>query len=213
MERTAEPAGGADDPDARCLSCRAGSVTPMTTTVLFGESLAIRPARRSDAGAIAAIYAHHVLHGTATFDVLPRPVTDTEAKLSECAGRRWPFLVATHREAVIGYACATAFRDRPAYAMTCEDSIYVHPDHLGQGVGTALLSKLLEAAEEAGFRQMIAVIGGAEPGSIALHARLGFRHAGRMQSVGRKFGRWLDTLYMQIALGDGDRTAPRQEPG
>ena len=117
-----------------------------------------------------------------------------------------------NRGEVIGYAYATQFRDRPAYASSCENSIYLHPDHCGQGFGTLLLAALVEAAERAGFRQMIAVIGGAEPASVALHARAGFVEAGRMRSVGRKFGRWLDTLYMQRPLGAGDAIPPEVEP-
>jgi L-amino acid N-acyltransferase YncA len=174
--------------------------------------ITIRPARAGDSGAIAAIYAHHVLHGTATFDTVPRSPAETGAKIVACEERGWPFLVAEQEGAVIGYAYAIQFRDRPAYAATCEDSIYIHPDRRGQGVGKALLAALLAAAERAGFRQMIAVVGGGEPASVALHAALGFGHAGRMQAVGRKFGRWLDTVYMQIALGAGDSQPPVHEP-
>lgn len=134
------------------------------------------------------------------------------AKIAECAERGWPFLVAEVGGEVIGYAFATQFRDRPAYTSTCENSIYLHPGHCGQGVGTLLLGALVEAAELAGFRQMIAVIGGAEPASAALHARHGFVETGRMRSAGRKFGRWLDTLYMQKSLGPGDTIPPEVEP-
>ena len=172
----------------------------------------IRQARAADAPAIAAIYAHHVEHGTASFDYEPRSLTETEEKIESVRARNWPFLVAVQDEQVVGYAYATQFRDRPAYSFTCENSIYVHPDHIRQGVGSALLSDLLGHAEASGFRQMIAVIGGGEPGSIALHARLGFAHAGQMRSVGRKFGRWLDTFYMQASLGAGDGDDPLKEP-
>jgi phosphinothricin acetyltransferase len=172
----------------------------------------IRHAEPRDAVATAGIYAHHVAHGTASFDTEPRSETEMAEKIAECAARGWPFLVAEAGGEVVGYAYATQFRDRPAYASTCENSIYIHPDHIGQGVGTLLLGALLEAATRAGFRQMIAVAGGAEPASAALHARLGFVEAGRMRSVGRKFGRWLDTLYMQKALGPGDTTPPDVEP-
>lgn len=174
--------------------------------------VAIRAARAQDGEAIAAIYAHHVLHGTATFDTVPRSTADTVAKIEECLTRGWPFLVTEQDGVVAGYAYATQFRDRPAYAAACEDSIYLHADHLGQGIGKALLAALLVAAEQAGFRQMIAVAGGGEPASVALHASLGFRDAGRMHAVGRKFGRWLDTVYMQIALGAGDSLPPEREP-
>ena len=107
---------------------------------------------------------------------------------------------------MIGYAYATQFRDRPAYAETCENSIYVAPDDAGRGVGSALMEALLPAAADAGFRQMIAVVGGDEPASIALHEKFGFTVAGRMRDVGRKFGRLLDTVYLQRAL-DGDEIA------
>lgn len=173
--------------------------------------LTIRPATPADAAGVAAIYAHHVAHGTASFDTVPRTEAETAARIAECGQRGWPFLVAEGGGHVIGYAYATQFRDRPAYLSTCENSIYIAPAHLGQGVGTALLAALVEAAEQAGFRQMIAVIGGAEPASVALHSRAGFTEAGRMRSVGRKFGRWLDTLYMQRALGAGDAEAPGTE--
>ncbi len=169
-------------------------------------------ASQADAAQIAEIYAHHVAHGTASFDTVPRSVEETIAKIEDCHANGWPFLVATDRTKVLGYAYATQFRDRPAYALACEDSIYVHPDHVGKGVGKALLTALADAAEAAGFRQMLAVIGGAEPASIALHASLGFEHVGRMRSVGRKFGRWLDSVYMQRALGTGDSQPPSQEP-
>lgn len=174
--------------------------------------LAVRQAAPSDAEAVAAIYAHHVYHGTATFDTVPRTPAEMRGKIGDCLALGWPFLVATLGADVVGYAYATQFRDRPAYAHTCEDSIYIHPDRLGRGVGKALLAELIASAEVAGFRQMVAVIAEGEPASIALHARLGFVHAGRLHAVGRKSGRWLDTIYMQLALGAGDNEAPEREP-
>ena len=165
--------------------------------------LSIRPARPDDAASIAGIYAHHVLHGTATFDIEPPPPEQWQVTIASILARGWPFLVAERDGKVAGYAYATQFRDRPAYAETCENSIYIAPDRLGRGIGSGLLSALLEAARQAGFRQMIAVIGGGEPASVALHAKCGFVHAGRLVDVGRKFDRILDTIYMQRALGDG----------
>ena len=159
--------------------------------------LSIRPANGADAPAITAIYAHHVAHGTASFDYEPRSLAETVEKIETVRARNWPFLVAVQDEQVAGYAYATQFRDRPAYSFTCENSIYIHPDHIRQGVGSALLSDLLRHAEASGFRQMIAVIGGGEPGSVALHARLGVVHAGRMRSVGRKSRLWLSTAPQQ----------------
>jgi L-amino acid N-acyltransferase YncA len=161
---------------------------------------AIRPVTSGDAAAIAAIYAHHVLHGTASFDTDPPPVGFWSEKIGAFGSKGWPFLVAEDGGAVAGYAYASQFRDRPAYAHTCEDSIYVAPERTGLGLGTELLAALLEAARALGFEEMIAVIGGAEPASVALHAKLGFVEAGRMRGVGRKFGRTLDTLYMQCDL-------------
>jgi L-amino acid N-acyltransferase YncA len=184
-----------------------GQFAPMS------DLLTIRAAAANDAAQIAAIYAHHVQHGTASFDTEPRSVETTRAKIAECETRGWPFLVCEDGEVVLGYAYATQFRDRPAYGLACEDSIYVHPDHVGKGVGRLLLGALIGAAEVAGFRQMLAVIGGGEPASVALHASHGFEQVGRMRSVGRKFGQWLDSVYMQRALGAGDGQPPIDEPG
>jgi L-amino acid N-acyltransferase YncA len=160
----------------------------------------IRDATPDDAEDIAAIYAHHVLHGTASFDTEPPSVDTWVTKIAEIRRKSWPFSVTERDGHVVGYAYATQFRDRPAYAETCENSFYVAHDAVGNGIGTALVTALVDGAAQSGFRQMIAVIGGGEPASVALHARLGFVHAGRMRSVGRKFGRLLDTVYMQRAL-------------
>lgn len=176
------------------------------------DDLIVRPAQLADASSIAAIYAHHVAHGTASFDTTPRTDAETAAKIAECAAKGWPYLIAEAGREVVGYAYATQFRDRPAYTSTCENSIYVAASHIGQGVGRSLLAALVEAARQAGFRQMIAVVGGAEPASIAVHVQAGFTDAGRMRSVGRKFGRWLDTVYLQRGLGVGDTQPPRNEP-
>lgn len=178
----------------------------------MSAALSIRAAETADAEAIAAIYAHHVRHGTATFDTVPRTVPETQARIAACREGGWPFLVATRDGEPVGYAYALPFRDRPAYAATCENSIYIRADHCGRGLGKALLTALLDAARAAGFRQMIAVIGGGERASVALHASLGFAPAGRLHAVGRKFGRWLDTVYMQIALGAGGGLPPEREP-
>ena len=178
----------------------------------MSQHFSIRQARTDDAASIAAIYAHHVVHGTASFDTIPRTSQATADKIAECEAKGWPFLVAERDGGIVGYAYATQFRDRLAYAATCENSIYLDPKEVGQGLGTDLLAALIEASEQAGFRQMIAVIGGAEPPSVALHRKLGFREAGRLTSVGRKHGRWLDTLYLQLSLGAGNSTPPQHEP-
>ena len=173
----------------------------------------IRPATPNDAPAIAAIYAHHVAHGTGSYDTEPRSAATTAALIADHAARGWPFLVTTIDSRVAGYAHAFQFKPRAGYSWTCEDSIYIHPDHQGVGVGRALLAVLVDAAEAAGFRTMVAVIGGAEPASVALHTACGFAHAGRLVGMGWKHGRWLDTIYMQRALGDGTASPPGAIPG
>ena len=160
----------------------------------------IRDVVEGDAEAIAAIYAHHVLHGTASYDMEPPSETDTLAKIRRISGASWPFLVAEVDGNLAGYAYATQLRDRAGYRYTAEDSIYIHPDLTARGIGKALLGELLRQSAARGFRTMIAVVGGADPASMALHASLGFATVGRLKSVGFKFGRWLDTVYMQRDL-------------
>jgi L-amino acid N-acyltransferase YncA len=164
------------------------------------DDLAIRNAKSADAEEVAAIYGHHVFHGTASYDLVPPPLEDIRAKIERVTGAGWPFLIAERDGVVVGYAYATQFRDRDAYRFTAENSIYVHPDWMGQGVGSALLDALIERSVAFGFRTIIAVIGGAEPGSIALHAKRGFREVGRLSAVGWKHERWLDSVYMQLEM-------------
>lgn len=161
----------------------------------------IRDVTDGDAEAIAAIYAHHVLNGTATYDIDPPSVDETLAKIRQVTTARWPFIIAELDGEVAGYAYATQFRDRAAYRFACEDSIYVAPNRTGRGVGKALLGALVDRAAAFGFRTMTAVIGGAEPASIAVHAAVGFQEAGRLKAMGFKFDRWLDNVYMQRELG------------
>lgn len=168
----------------------------------------VREARPDDADAIAAIYAHHVLHGTATYDTEPPSAEAMREKIAHVRAKGWPFIVVEAGGEVVGYAYATQFRDRRAYAHACENSIYVRADRTGHGIGRRLLAELVDRSRDAGFRQMVAVIGGGEPASVALHAALGFREVGRLTAVGWKHGRWLDSVYMQLALGDGAATAP-----
>jgi phosphinothricin acetyltransferase len=163
----------------------------------------IRNVRIEDAAQIAGIYAHHVLNGTASYELEPPTADDTAAKIERITSRVWPFLVAVEEGKVVGYAYAEQLRDRPAYRFTCENSIYVRADRLGRGIGKLLLTRLCHRCEALGFRQMVAVIGGAEPASIGLHESCGFHVVGRLSSVGWKKGRWLDTVYMQRSLGPG----------
>lgn len=173
----------------------------------------IEPASLADAAAIAAIYAHHVRHGTATFETVPPDAAEIAARMTKVRDAGSPWLVSRDADrAVTGFAYAAQFRDRAAYRFACENSIYIAHDRIGQRIGSHLLAALLEASERAGFRQMIAVIAGSEPASVALHARAGFDHAGLLRAVGRKHGQWLDVIYMQRALGPGDSAPPEEEP-
>jgi L-amino acid N-acyltransferase YncA len=167
----------------------------------------IRDATEADADAVQAIYAHHVLHGTASYDIEPPPADVMRGKIRHVRESGWPFIAGEVEGDVAGYAYATQFRDREAYRFTAEDSIYVHPARTGRGVGKTLLKALLERSAECGFRTIVAVIGGAEPASIAVHAALGFEEVGRLKAVGWKKERWLDSVYMQIMLGS-EETGP-----
>ena len=164
------------------------------------EQVSIRDVREADAAAIAGLYAHHVLHGTASYEVDPPSEAHTLAKIRGITAPGWPFVVAEVDGSVAGYAYATQFRDRPAYRFACENSIYVRHDCIGRGIGKALLTVLLDRAAAFGFKQMIAVVGGAEPSSVALHQSCGFEQVGRLHQVGFKHGKWLDTVYLQRAL-------------
>ena len=172
------------------------------------EAFAIRDAVEGDAPEIAAIYAHHVLHGTASYDTEPPSGEYMKDKIRWVLGEGWPFLVAEGEGEIVGYAYATQFRDRAAYRWTAENSIYVRADRLGRGVGKSLLVELLVRSEACGFRQMIAVIGGAAEASVRLHASCGFEEVGRIRAAGWKHGRWLDNVYMQRSLGEGSGTSP-----
>ncbi|MFN9096359.1 MAG: GNAT family N-acetyltransferase [Alphaproteobacteria bacterium] len=171
----------------------------------------IRDAAAADLPAITAIYAHHVLHGAGTFEEVPPDEADMAGRMKKVlAGRGNVWLVAEGDAGeILAYAYYSAFRERSAYRFTVENSIYVRDDVRGQGVGKALVAELIARAEAAGFRQMLAVIGDSENvGSIGLHVSLGFRQIGTMRAVGMKFGRWVDVVTMQRALGEGEKTLP-----
>ena len=173
-------------------------------------NLVIRPSAEADIPAITAIYARAVLQGTASFELEPPSEDDMAQRRDVLLAGGYPYLVATHDGALVGYAYAGAYRTRPAYRSTVEDSIYVAAAAQGQGVGRALLDALIRATEACGFRQMIAVIGdSASKGSIRLHESLGFRHVGTLECVGHKHGRWLDTVLMQRSLGAGHAAPPQ----
>jgi phosphinothricin acetyltransferase len=169
----------------------------------------VRPGTDADLPAVTAIYAHFVRNGAGTFEETPPSLEEMTARRAHVLAERMPYLVAELDGEVVGYAYATIYRGRSAYRFTAEDSIYVHHEHARGGIGSALLAALIETCEAIGCRQMIAVIGDRENrGSIRLHERFGFTPAGELKSVGFKFGRWLDTVRMQRALGAGDGTPP-----
>ncbi|NKC29527.1 GNAT family N-acetyltransferase [Falsiroseomonas selenitidurans] len=169
----------------------------------------IRDATAADLPAITAIYAHHVQVGTGTFEEVPPDTAEMAARMARVQDAGWSWLVAEQEGKVIGYAYFAQFRDRSAYRFCAENAIYVRDDVRGQGVGKALVEVLLQRATACGFRQMLAVIGDSENvGSIGLHVSLGFRQAGVLKAAGMKFGRWVDVVFMQRALGEGDRTTP-----
>ena len=169
----------------------------------------IRAGTEADIPECQAIYAHHVLHGAGTFEETPPSVEEMVRRFEAIAGRGWSYLVATGATGVVGYGYFSQFRERSAYRFSAENSIYVRDDVRGQGVGKALVAKLLVDATAAGFRQMIAVIGDSENvGSIGVHSSLGFQRAGLLRASGFKFGRWVDTVFMQKALGRGDSDVP-----
>jgi phosphinothricin acetyltransferase len=174
--------------------------------------LTLRAAGESDIPTIQAIYAHHVLHGIASFEEEPPEQAEMQRRMAEVRARKLPYLVAEDRPgsgAVLGFAYAGPYRSRPAYRFTLEDSVYVLPGKGGKGIGSALLGELIAQCEALGYRQMIAVIGdSANHGSIRLHARHGFRDCGILEAVGFKHGRWVDSILMQRALGAGNETLP-----
>ncbi len=171
----------------------------------------IRPSRDADLPAITDIYAHHVLHGTGTFETVPPTLPEMTARRAEVLGRGLPWLVAELDGRVVGYAYCNWFKPRPAYRFSAEDSIYLHPDARGRGLGRQLLAALADQAQQAGLRKLIAVIGdSANAASIGVHRSQGFEPAGVIRSCGWKFGRWLDIVLMEKTLGDGDRSAPAQ---
>jgi L-amino acid N-acyltransferase YncA len=171
--------------------------------------LTLRPSTDADVPAITAIYAHHVLHGTGTFETTPPTEAEMTTRRLDVLARGLPYLVAEQEGRVVGFAYCQWFKPRPAYRYSAEDSIYLHPDAAGQGLGKQLLAALAHQAQAAGVRKLIAVIGDSgNQGSIGVHRALGFRPVGTIASCGWKFGRWLDIVLMDKSLGDGDATPP-----
>ena len=180
--------------------------SPESPTVRIPTVRACEPA---DIPAVTAIYAHYVLNSSGTFEETPPSLTEMADRRQRVLEEGMPWLVAELSGTVFGYACATIYRSRSAYRYSAEDSIYVHPDHARQGIGSLLLPALINACEKVGCRQMIAVIGDRDNrGSIRLHEHFGFRPAGELRAVGYKFGRWIDTIRMQRSLGPGEAMPP-----
>lgn len=174
-------------------------------------TLLIRPSLDADLASITGIYAHHVTHGTGSFELDAPDLAEMTRRRSDVLAKGLPFLVASQGAEVLGFAYAGNFRPRPAFRFMAEDSVYIHAEHAGQGLGRSLLSELMRHCEALGIRQMLAVIGdSANAGSIGLHRSLGFTHTGILKASGWKHGLWLDTVFMQKTVGAGD-SSPASE--
>jgi L-amino acid N-acyltransferase YncA len=169
----------------------------------------IRTSRDEDLAAITAIYAHHVLHGTGTFETEPPSLADMTARRADVLSKNLPYLVAEKDGEILGFAYCNWFKPRPAYRYSAEDSIYLANDARGKGLGKQLLEALVQAAEAAGVRKLIAVIGdSANIGSVGVHRAQGFSHVGILKDCGWKFGQWRDVVLMDKVIGQGRDTAP-----
>lgn len=172
-------------------------------------AITIRPAAAGDLPALCAIYAGHVLHGAASFEEVPPDLAEFERRWRSIAELGLPYLVACDPGGILGYAYAGPYRPRSAYRFSVEDSIYLDPKATGRGIGRRLLTLVIDGATAAGKRQMLAVIGdSANRASVALHFSLGFTEVGTFRAVGFKFGRWVDSVLMQRALGAGESSLP-----
>jgi phosphinothricin acetyltransferase len=169
----------------------------------------IRPAKPDDLAAVHAIYSHHVLKGLASFEEVPPAREEIARRYQDVTSSGLPWIVAQYGDRIAGYGYCALYRTRSAYRYSLEDSIYVHHEMHGRGIGSALLAELIRLCEAAGYRQLIAVIGdSAHAASINLHAAAGFVRVGTLRSVGFKFGRWVDSVIMQRPLGSGDAKTP-----
>lgn len=170
----------------------------------------LRDATIADLDQIQPIYAHHVRHGAASFEESPPDLAEMTARFQALKAKNMPYLAALEDERILGYAYAGPYRPRSAYRFTVEDSIYLAPDAAGKGLGRLLLAELVDRCTAMGMRQMIAVIGdSANVASIGLHRALGFAMIGTLPAIGFKFGRWIDSVLMQRALGEGSSSLPR----
>lgn len=169
----------------------------------------VRDAHRGDLARIQEIYAQHVLNGLASFEETPPDLAEMTRRFEATLERNLPFLVAESDGKLAGYSYAGPYRPRPAYRFCLENSVYVDAEAVGRGVGSALLIELIQRCSDLGYRQLIAVIGdSANHASMRLHEKHGFTRAGLLKSIGFKFGRWVDSVIMQRAIGEGDETLP-----
>ena len=175
----------------------------------MSANIMVRPVEPGDIRDITAIYAHAVEHGTASFEIEPPNEAEMATRRKILLDGGFPYFVADVGGRIAGYAYAGPYRPRIAYRHTVEDSVYVHPRAHRHGIGRMLLSALIAEAQARGFRQMVAVIGdSAQTASIELHRTLGFASVGTLANIGFKHGRWLDSVLMQRALGEGAQTLP-----
>ena len=173
----------------------------------------IRDAALTDVSVITEIYRESVMNGIGTYELDPPSEIEMTARFNTIATQNYPYLIAEDENgAILGYAYASPFRTRAAYRYLAEDSVYVSSEARGLGIGGRLLDTLLSRTASLGIRQMVAVIGGANPASVAVHEKAGFKHVGRMPASGFKFGEWVDTVFMQIELDEGADTIPVSEP-
>ena len=171
----------------------------------------IRPSRDEDIAAITALYRHHVLTGTGTFEIEPPTETDMASRRDDVLGKNLPYLVVEDKGHILGFAYCNWFKPRPAFRFSAEDSVYMAPEAHRKGLGKALLAELCTQAERSGVRKLLAIIGdSANEGSIGLHTAMGFQRVGVIKSCGWKFERWLDVVLMQRAVGTGSDTPPAQ---
>jgi phosphinothricin acetyltransferase len=175
----------------------------------MNPAVTVRQAREEDMHAVQAIYALHVLYGISSFELTPPTVQEMLRRRNEVLERKLPYLVAELEGMVVGYGYVTPYRPRPGYRFTVEDSVYIADGMAGNGLGKALLARLIQICVEGGWRQMVAVIGNSENvASLRLHEGQGFRRVGVFECVGFKHGRWVDTVLMQRSLGEGENTLP-----
>jgi phosphinothricin acetyltransferase len=175
------------------------------------EPVSVRDCHEADMPAVTSIYAHHVLHGTASFETEPPSTEEMCRRRADVLAKGLPYLVADRQGDIVGYSYAGTYRPRAAYRDTVENSVYLRADSAGWGIGRSLLQALLRECEARDLRQVIAVIGdSANIASISLHERCGFRRVGVLYDVGWKHGRWLDSVLMQHSLGRGNGTPPHR---